>query len=508
MVSVGKRSSSLLPPPPCDPPCQEDERCSEGQCLTNTEICTADGQCGEGFTCDLSNGECRRGERGVYCAPCDPTNTDMNLECGVGFACVEGLPGCRPRCGSRGPDAPPCDEGESCQEGVCVISSFSICGSPFCLDHSDCPQSACEQGRCTVAQRCEDDADCALGSSCEAGYCAREERCDRSSCGENSLCLGGLCVRQETSASTCEPCRFDTDCPSLSHCWRMDRFAEGRCLSLCETSSGCSDEQECFSFNQANGYCAEMELSCGEMINRCEEDASEPNDLLSTASPVQVSDQQITALSDLKLCVFDDDYFTLSPVAGVNYEVRVITQGPAMLFLYNESGELISEIPNVFPVDTGVTFTLSDIMILQVVGLEERTTEYRIIITPTSPVVSECTGDDSLEENDSLEDSYPIGSGADLTLALCPADEDWFLFRGREGELWNIDMYLREFMGLMELSVGTRVEFDEGNPRSWYFMMDGDQALEHTILSDEPYYLRLRCNGCMETIRYQLTLSR
>ena len=179
-----------------------------------------------------------------------------------------------------------------------------------------------------------------------------------------------------------------------------------------------------------------------------------------------------------------------------------------MAYLYDEGGSQLVEIPNIFPTPEGISFDLNEPRFLLITGIEDRSTAYSITIVALPPPVVECDSDDSLEENDQLSESYPVGAGADLTLSLCPNDEDWFTFRGREGELWTAAIFLRDFTGEVELSIGRQGNFEGGELFSQYFINGGDQSVDYLLEGGEPHYLRLRCEGCLSSIRYQLGLSR
>lgn len=497
------------PPPMCDPPCIDGERCIEGLCVMSQE-CTADGQCGEGATCDLSLGLCVTGERGVFCEPCTPlAEPGSPFACGVGFGCIEGLPGCRPQCGSRGPNEPLCDEGERCESGVCIRNApdFRMCSSDTCFNNSECPSGSCHYGRCTVIQRCEEDADCKDSMRCESGRCIQPDACEPHNCAPNEICLGGTCKPRAIPTSSCDPCRFDSDCRELSHCYYDLPENEGRCVTMCQFDGFCGEEQRCLTENGMNGYCGE-ELICPATAT-CETlDRFEPNDLMSQATSLPLPESGSLTYDELALCQRDDDIFHLTPMNSLRYTIKVVTEAPAMLYLLDDEGSLITEIPNVFPISEGVSFELNQNRFLQIVGLDERSTPYSITATVIPPIMVVCESDDSLEDNDLLSQSYPIGAGADLTLALCPADEDWFTFRGRVGDRWTFNLFLREFTGGVELSIGRSSDFEAGSPASWYFLNHGDQSVEYLLEQSEPHYLRLRCEDCLTSIRYQLSLSR
>lgn len=501
------------PPPECDPTCLENEVCVDGICVSEVSRCTADGQCSEGEACDLSTGLCQVGNRGTFCAPCDASQIEASGAdfggCGVGFGCSAFTAGCRPTCNSRGLGEAECDEGSQCQEGLCINANnqelLGMCGATQCTSHAECASGRCDRGRCTEVQFCDEDNDC-LDAACAAGVCRVLNNCDVLSCDQDQLCLGGQCQQIDRSRQ-CEPCQGDADCSALSHCL-ADESGQGYCYTMCERDQNCAEGELCYLQGQAVGYCAtEGSLSCESEPESCATDNFEPNDALNDASEILIIPFVPLRVEGI-LCPLDDDFYKFQANSSTNYTVQIFTQTPSEFYLYNEAGEEIAYYPNFFPIAEGTSLELSGTHYLKIQGISNGSTgAYQIDINVEDPIIS-CDDDDNLEENDSIQQSYPIGSGAELTLALCPADADWFMVRGRAGELWSISLFLRPFDGEVQLSVGRQQDYEAGTALSWFYESDGQQTAEFTMQNTEPYYLSLVCNNCTESIRYLLGLSR
>ena len=119
-----------------------------------------------------------------------------------------------------------------------------------------------------------------------------------------------------------------------------------------------------------------------------------------------------------------------------------------------------------------------------------------------------CAQDDSFEENDSIGDSYPIGAGAELTLILCPQNEDWFNFRGSTGDIWGVNWSLIDGDPQdIEISVGNEDDFESGELS---IQSSAESELNFIYVINQPtrYYMRIRCTSCSESQRYSLRLSR
>ena len=504
------------PPPECDPVCLEGTRCVDGMCISEDIACTADGQCGEGFACDLRTGLCQAGIRGHHCEPCSFDGNEGEDSCGVGYACRAFLGGCRPLCGSRGPQFPECDESEACVDAVCLsqnqlASSSGICGALQCINHEECESGRCDRGRCTEVQFCDVDSDCS-DQVCDAGVCRSVNTCDILSCGQDALCLNGQCQVLNEAPSNCFICESDFDCGNLSHCLPDQANNQGRCFSLCEIDEHCEANERCYIQGVSVGYCAPNDgFSCGAEIEDCNGDEFEPNDDLTDATVIQVVPMQQQSFEG-SFCPLDSDFYRLQTGLQTDedtrYTVQILTQIPSEYYLYNEVGEEIAYYPNFFPIAEGISFELIGTHYLEVVGIDGVDTgTYQVNISAQTMMI-ECNDDDNLEENDTIDQSYPIGSGAELTLSLCPADADWFVLRGREGELWSISLFLRAFDGEVEMSVGLQQQYETGTALEWFYDGEGQQTAEFTIQSAEPYYLSLRCYDCTESVRYLLGLSR
>jgi len=115
------------------------------------EACSCDDECVEGLVCVQPPG----GGRSV----CGDTCASDDSDCGLGFACVLGMP-----------------DGDDRAEGVCVKTADDAKPpGAVCLNRGECASGTCallfDLTRSICQEACEDDGDCTEGRSCYEGFC-------------------------------------------------------------------------------------------------------------------------------------------------------------------------------------------------------------------------------------------------------------------------------------------------------------------------------------------------
>ena len=491
----------------CDPACVTGEVCADGVCVESS--CRFDAMCPDGYACDLITQRCVQGERGSLCEPCGSASSELNEECGVGFACVPGAPGCRPVCGAAGEEEPPCHEGEFCFDGVCIADSdLVICSYYECWEGVECPSGVCHLGRCVDPQLCDEESDCASGETCIGGSCYRTESCETGNCPSGQRCEEGICTPYSSAASSCLSCSNDQDCNADEHCAVDFNTGDMTCQRICDQDEHCAEGQICWYFDSW-GYCGEEDSSCGPSPDlECFPDSAEPNNSFREATPLLLSEESVQITAQFWQCAYEDDYFVLDRSANLEYEVEWFSEGPAFLYLFGPDESFLGEIPNLFPTLEPVSFQLErDIAFMQVIGVEEESYPYYFELRPIEENPSGCR-DDSLEENDNLASSYRIGNGAELSLVLCPDDEDWFSARGSVGEIFTASWsQLSDPSGEVEISVGSADAFEEGNEQRVF--VEGDSYdFRFTFDSSQIKHIRIRCPNCEAPVRYGLATGR
>ena len=495
----------------CDPLCAPDELCTDGVCVPDMTVCSSDGMCPSGYACDLPNQRCIQGRRGSFCAPCGLESSEGNAECGVGFACHSDFPGCRPQCGSLGDDRLTCHGNEECVEGVCINLDFLGCYDAECSAHDDCSTNVCERGRCRDALICSGDEDCTAEETCSGGICVWRDPCPIGACPEEQICLGGRCTPIPEAPSTCRLCEADEECAPWEHCVLDIALDEFLCQKICDQDSQCGATQSCISEREfAYGYCLESTRSgCIASMPplRCDVDSAAPNHTFNDAYVLEVAGDETTTTDTFFQCAYQDDYFLIERPSDVRYEVEWRSDGPSALYLLDADRRVLTEVPNVVPSPESISFELGDAVYMQVAGLEEVSYPYAFTFRPYAEM-NNCEQDDVFEENDLLGDSYPIGAGAELSLTLCPQDEDWFTFRGAPGNIWGISWSLIDGpLQEIEISVGNADAFESGE-LSVNTTTESELNFVYVINQPTRYYIRIRCSSCSERINYQLQLSR
>lgn len=211
-------------------------RCVDGQCIYEELACDADGDCPDGFICEIV---CVGG--GFACDPDDP-------DCAPDF-CDPATGECREECFGRCVPRPEpgCQSDADCPAGYTCLME---CWDPPCDPTTGECSSFCE-GRCVPeALECRSDADCPEGFVCEM-MCW--------DCDPNFPdCIGG-CEGHCVPAPPPE-CDENTPCPPgyecVMECWQPGCDPEtGECPPDCDPATG-----QCGPV--CRGYCVPVESRC------------------------------------------------------------------------------------------------------------------------------------------------------------------------------------------------------------------------------------------------------
>ncbi|CAF3652114.1 unnamed protein product [Rotaria sp. Silwood1] len=202
----------------CDPPCDEDEECIDGECAwsnigdkwtstTNDNIC---------------NPPCSFGTRCVN-RRCEPNITSYcPIPCRSGQLCIDGRCGC-----SKGI----CENGRVCYE-ICEIGERCYNWSCSCGF----------QGKCGKGEICQSDicmcgiqrGGCRPHEHCIQGKCVcKTNSCDQcnNTCKSNEICLDGKCICKEQCEKTfCPfPCLNGGQCTGFYQCTCREGWQGHRC---------------------------------------------------------------------------------------------------------------------------------------------------------------------------------------------------------------------------------------------------------------------------------------
>lgn len=195
--------------------------------------CSADGDCGEGLTCD--NGSCS--SAGAACAG--------DSDCSPGYRCnMESVCEPEPEPGPACQTDDDCPPRESCQGGACEPVRLE------CTADVDCPvdQYCSPDGTCVLAEgpppECAADDDCPAGEACTDGACfpVAAECSTDDDCPVDHFCsAGGECLPIEQAPPECQE---DLDCVDGEVC--RDQFCVVPNPSdFCETSADCAQDEAC-----------------------------------------------------------------------------------------------------------------------------------------------------------------------------------------------------------------------------------------------------------------------
>ncbi|CAF3209093.1 unnamed protein product [Rotaria socialis] len=197
------RQQAKLNPLVCDPPCDEDEVCIDGQCSwSNIDDEKNDYQC---------NPPCPFGTQCVN-RQCESSLTPYcPVICRPGQVCVDGRCGCfKGLCEDNRPCYEICDVGERCYNLSCSCGSEGKCGKGEL-----CQLDICMCGR--KRGGCRPHEDCINGMCvCKTSSC---DQCNNS-CKSNEICLDGTCVctNQCQNAFCPLPCLNGGRCTGFYQC--------------------------------------------------------------------------------------------------------------------------------------------------------------------------------------------------------------------------------------------------------------------------------------------------
>ncbi|CAF3838702.1 unnamed protein product [Adineta steineri] len=209
-----RQLQTILDPLVCDPPCDEDEVCIDGQCTwSNIDIDKQDDQC---------NPPCPSETQCInqHCIPFSTSHCPVI--CRHGQVYVDGRCGCyKGLCENDRPCYEICEMGERCRNLSCSCGSRGKCGkgeicqSDICMcgiKRDGChPHEQCINGRCI----------------CKTSSC---DQCNNS-CKSNEICLDGKCVctNQCQNAFCPFPCLHGGRCTGFYRCTCRQGWQGHRC---------------------------------------------------------------------------------------------------------------------------------------------------------------------------------------------------------------------------------------------------------------------------------------
>ncbi|MCB9641428.1 MAG: hypothetical protein H6727_21210 [Myxococcales bacterium] len=184
------------------------------------QLCSADGLCPTGYSCNGSSFD-------AQCLPpgfvCKGSACTQDSDCPAKQKCVNGKCDIVPTCSQDGD----CNLREFCDNGTCKLRPGT------CNSDADCQQGEkCIGGACNTVAGCQQDSDCPQGKRCNSGICEDPPAsCTQDSdCGQNQVCDNGTC-KNKTPA-----CTQDSDCPQGQKC------ENGACKAA---TAGCASDPDC-----------------------------------------------------------------------------------------------------------------------------------------------------------------------------------------------------------------------------------------------------------------------
>lgn len=327
--------------------------------------------------------------------------------------------------------------------GECVLNEDCALGS-FCV------QGTCRDGSEVVV--CSRDADCAAGQRCDRLnlVCVQDVGCDRDEdCAEGEVCDRAT----ERCVSACTPetedvvCGFGLVCDEFGRC--VECTSDAQCgvgltcnpeTNRCEGENSCITDRDCLAGSVcnpqtrqctqappeclSNADCAEG-MHCDPATGRCrpaecQPDAEEPNDEPDAAAVLEPGRSQT-----LRLCPGDQDWYRIELARADRLQVIVDTDllaadqfsiklfDPELTEALQEGSLLIDHVA------TG------DGAYRLRTATSDPQVDYSLIVTVSRGTPCD---DDAFEPNDAALSARPIEAGSYGPLALCPRDEDWFVF--------------------------------------------------------------------------------
>ena len=318
-------------------PCTETSVCSDGSCVgSEPVVCEALDQCHDVGVCDERTGECSNPTKdngaecddGNLCTLTDQCKTGVCVgadvmvctpltQCHTAGVCDETTGDCstpKKEDGELCNDDDACSTTDTCQNGVCAGSNFTVCElRGDCDARADCNS---QTGDCDYTTKenglsCDDDNLCTESSACQDGICigsdeiecsamgtcfdvgtcepstglcdnpfkAQNITCDDENlCTENDVCNGfGVCEPGELKpcedsiachVGVCDP---ETDCVFMSNCPPNQTCDEtsGLCVEIVENCDGAMAGTPCqypdlcgLGTCDERGVCLKVEVEC------------------------------------------------------------------------------------------------------------------------------------------------------------------------------------------------------------------------------------------------------
>ncbi|UJR26649.1 hypothetical protein I4U23_007966 [Adineta vaga] len=213
-TGVCLRQQARLTPPTCDPPCDEDEVCIDGQCSwSNIDEDKMDNQCYP--PCPVGT-ECINRQCQSSLTPYCP------VVCRHGQVCVDGRCGCyKGLCEFDRPCYEICEVGERCRNQSCSCGSRGKCGKGE-ICQSDVCMCGTKRGGCRPHEHCINGRCICKTNSCD--------QCNNT-CKSNEICLDGKCVcRNQCQNAFCPlPCLNGGRCTGFYQCTCRQGWQGHRC---------------------------------------------------------------------------------------------------------------------------------------------------------------------------------------------------------------------------------------------------------------------------------------
>jgi len=199
-------------------------------------------------------------------------------------------------------------------------------------------------------------------------------------------------------------------------------------------------------------------FSSKAFADECVDDSAEPNNGQQMATSIE-ADQTISMHS----CLYDDDYFSIDLDTGSVVTITTTSQLPTgdldLYFLSVDASTLLASslqegsdesITQYYVPEAGTYYIKTSLF------TDSQGTGIPYDLNVTIEDVESCT-DDTQEDNDSWNNTKPIGNISDVSLflSICPDDEDWFSFELQRHEQitvtvdfshdnGDIDIYLKD----------------------------------------------------------------
>ncbi|CAF4636370.1 unnamed protein product, partial [Rotaria sp. Silwood2] len=202
----------------CDPPCDEDEECIDGECAWSN--------IGDKWTSTTNDNICNPPcPLGTQCINrrCEPTLTSScRIPCRLGQLCIDGRCGCSKGICENGRICyEVCETGERCYNWSCSCGFQGKCGKgEICL--SDICMCGIKRGGCRSHEHC-------IQGKCVC----KTDSCDQcnNTCKSNEICLDGKCICKEQCEKTfCPfPCLHGGRCTGFYQCTCRQGWEGHRC---------------------------------------------------------------------------------------------------------------------------------------------------------------------------------------------------------------------------------------------------------------------------------------